>query len=196
MLGREDDTSVMGITTSAIVLVLAAPSAGAASVADLGFQPLTLRVASAARPPAPLPVADRAGNPAPKLPDHLGGWPIGWGLGTRQLWLDYARGRRIWRLGVGLLSTGVSGLAVSLSLGTFAVIFTPRGPMQNLSAGLLTGFSLASVILTYVGGSLMVKGKRIRDQAVLDILRFRTRSGAVQAEVQLGLGGLQLGGRF
>lgn len=186
----------MGIATYVTLVLLAAPPSGSASAAAATPSP-------PARPKAKLkakvPARAKAEVQAKvqvQLPDRLKGWPIGWGLGTRQLWLDYARGRRIWRIGVGLLTTGVSGLVVSLTLGITAVIFMPRGVAQNLGSGLLVGFGLVSVILTYVGGSLVVKGKRIRDGAVLDILRFRARSGSVQAEVQVGLGSLQLGVRF
>jgi hypothetical protein len=51
-----------------------------------------------------------------------------------------------------------------------------------------------SAILTYVGGSLLVKGRRIRQRAVLEILQFK--SGSVRGGVQLGVGSVQLGGRF
>jgi len=142
------------------------------------------------------PPSHPAGKVSEKHPQNLDVWPIGSGLGTRQLWLDYARGRRIRHVGIGLLSTGVTGLALTLSIGLTGVLWSPRGGAQNMSAGLMMGFGLVSVILTYAGGSLLVKGSRIQNRAALEILRFRTRSGALQAEVQIGLGSLQVGGRF
>lgn len=189
---------MMGLATYFTAVLLAAPTPSVlarGNAADLKFRPLTPRAAAAVKRAAPRPVARRAAKPLPKIPESLKGWPIGWGLGTRQHWLEYARGRRIRRIGVGLLATGVSGLAVSLSLGITGVLATSLVG-QNLSAGLLMGFGLASVILTYVGSSLLVKGNRIQNRAAVEILKIRAGSAEIRAELQLGLGSLQLGGQF
>ncbi len=182
-----------GLVTTIGLLLLAAPAQPPGGGALRKLKPLQPRVAAKAKPVATRSAPTRTAPSPMKAPEHLEGWPLGWGVGTHRHWLEFARGRRLWRTGVGLLATGVSGLAVSLSLGITGLIATP---FRGMIGGLMTGFGVVSAILTYVGASLLVKGRRIRDRAVLNILEVRSRTGTVSAGLRLGLANLQLGGRF
>jgi hypothetical protein len=96
---------------------------------------------------------------------------------------------------VGLLSTGLT-LTGLLFLGApvaFLVYWPEEGPI--LGAGVTVGVGVPALILTYIGASLMVKGGRMRHEAMRRIL------GAPPAHrrgigVRLGAGRFSLQGRF
>lgn len=186
-----------------VTLLVAAPGAGStADATSLAAPAPARRAQNGPRLPPDLSWPSRfSTDPRPVAPST----PLPRDLSSHPAWERYFRGRKLYAIGQALAGTG-GVLAGMLVLATPLVVLT-FGPPKDSSLnyretvqykamlGMTVGLGVPIVVLFYSGISLLVKGGRLRDRAVLEIFGPPDPKRS-SVRLELGPGSLGLVGRF